>query len=333
VALLELRDLVVRFGDDVAVDRISMSLERGETLGIVGESGCGKTVTARAIMGLLPKNASLSGSIRYDGKELVHASEELRRSVRGAEIAMIFQEPMTALNPVLTIGYQIAEGVLAHRDVSKKEARAIALEMLQKVGIAAPEQRLDEYPHQLSGGMRQRAMIAMALAMGPKVLLADEPTTALDVTVQAQILQLIARLRAEHGMAMVMITHDLTVVAESCDRMVVMYAGRIVEEGPVKRVLEAPLHPYTRGLLRSIPGAERRARLEAIPGVVPSLRMLPSGCRFHPRCARAEERCSTESPELAAESERGRKGRQADDRVSDRERAAVACFFPGEDRP
>jgi peptide/nickel transport system ATP-binding protein len=314
MTLLELRDLVVRFGDAVAVDRISLALEPGETLGIVGESGCGKTVTARAIMGLLPRNASCAGSIRYDGKELIGASEEVRRSVRGAQIAMIFQEPMTALNPVLSIGYQIAEGVLAHRRVSKKEARAIALEMLKKVAITLPEQRLDEYPHQLSGGMRQRVMIAMALAMGPRVLLADEPTTALDVTVQAQILELIARLKQETGMAVVMITHDLGVVRESCDRMVVMYAGRIVEEGPVARVLESPLHPYTRGLLRSLPGGERRARLQAIPGAVPSLSALPAGCHFHPRCSRAEDRCRTESPSLEPSEDR-----------------KVACFFPGED--
>ena len=313
--MLEISDLTVRFGDAIAVDRISFSLGKGETLGIVGESGCGKTVTARAIMGLLPRNATCEGSIRYDGRELIGASEEVRRSVRGAQIAMIFQEPTTALNPVLSIGYQIAEGVLAHQKISKREAREISLSMLKKVGIPAPERRLDEYPHQLSGGMRQRAMIAMALAMGPRVLLADEPTTALDVTVQAQILDLIGKLRAD-GMALVMITHDLAVVAQSCDRVVVMYAGRIVEEGPVERVFSSPLHPYTRGLLRSIPTGERKARLTAIPGMVPSSGSLPSGCRFHPRCSRAEEKCSSESPSL--------------ERIEEDRKAA--CFFPGEDR-
>jgi oligopeptide/dipeptide ABC transporter ATP-binding protein len=314
-ALLEIRDLVVRFGGAAAVDGISLSLAPGETLGIVGESGCGKTVTARAIMGLLPRNATYEGSVRYQEKELIGAGESERRSVRGAQIAMIFQEPMTSLNPVLTVGYQIAEGVLAHRKMGKKEARSVALEMLRKVGIPGAERRIDEYPHQLSGGMRQRVMIAMALAMGPRVLLADEPTTALDVTVQAQILELIARLRAENGMAVVMITHDLAVVAESCDRVMVMYAGKMVEEGPVARVFAAPLHPYTRGLLRSIPGGERKKRLAAIPGVVPSSGMFPPGCRFHPRCSRAEARCASEAPLLL-------------DHETDRK---VACFFPGED--
>ncbi len=322
-ALLELQGLSVRFavrgGEPLtAVDRISWSIAAGETLGIVGESGCGKTVTARAVMGLLPRNGACEGSIRYGGTELVGASEAVRRSMRGAQIAMIFQEPMTALNPVLTIGYQVAEGVLAHRKITKKEARAIALEMLRKVAIPDPERRLDEYPHQLSGGMRQRAMIAMALAMGPRVLIADEPTTALDVTVQAQILALIRKLQAEDGMAVVMITHDLSVVRESCDRVLVMYAGRVVEESPVARLFAGPLHPYARGLLRSLPGVERAARLEAIPGSVPSLAALPDGCRFHPRCARAEARCAEESPPLDVQPDPERK---------------VACFFPGEDRP
>ena len=313
-ALLEIRDLVVRFEEARAVDRISLAVAPGETLGIVGESGCGKTATARAIMGLLPRNAACEGSIRYDGKELIGASEDVRRSVRGAQIAMIFQEPMTALNPVLTVGYQIAEGVLAHRKVKKKEARAIALEMMKKVGIPGPERRIDEYPHQLSGGMRQRVMIAMALAMGPRVLLADEPTTALDVTVQAQILDLIARLQQDTEMAVVLITHDLAVVSETCDRVLVMYAGKIVEEGPVERVFAAPLHPYTQGLLASIPSG-KGGRLRAIPGAVPSAVSLPSGCRFHPRCARAEARCSAESPALEPNDDR-----------------KVACFFPGGDR-
>jgi peptide/nickel transport system ATP-binding protein len=309
--MLEVQDLTVRFGAAAAVDRISFSIAEGEMVALVGESGSGKTVTARAILRLLPSSASIGGAVRFLGRDLVALESHELREVRGAQVGMIFQEPMTALNPVLTVGYQIAEAVEAHRKVSRKERKAIAIEMMRRVGIPSPETRVHEYPHQLSGGLRQRAMIAMALAMGPKLLLADEPTTALDVTVRAQILALLDRLRRETGMAILFITHDLAVVAETCDRILVMYAGSIVEEGRVSDVLAAPRHPYTQGLLRSIP-KEGERRLHPIPGAVPSIADRPAGCRFRPRCERAEDRCR-EEPQLVA--------------VGDRK---VACFFPVE---
>jgi oligopeptide/dipeptide ABC transporter ATP-binding protein len=295
--LLDIRNLVTAFhtpaGRVPAVDGVSLALERGTTLGLVGESGCGKSVTAMSVLGLVAAPGVVeSGEILLDGPagpvDLVRLAEPQLRSIRGGRIGMIFQEPMTSLNPVFTIGDQVAEVVMLHRRVSRGEARARALEMLRLVRIADPEQRLDEYPHQLSGGMRQRVMIAMALACEPDLVIADEPTTALDVTIQAQILDLLADLRRRLGTAILLITHDLGVVAETCDEVAVMYAGRIVERAPATRLFARPLHPYTIGLLaaRPQPGAAG-PRLRTIPGSVPSPREFPAGCRFHPRCAYA----------------------------------------------
>ena len=295
--LLDIRNLVTAFhtpaGRVPAVDGVSLALERGTTLGLVGESGCGKSVTAMSVLGLVAAPGVVeSGGILLDGPagpvDLVRLAEPQLRSIRGGRIGMIFQEPMTSLNPVFTIGDQVAEVVMLHRRVSRGEARARALEMLRLVRIADPEQRLDEYPHQLSGGMRQRVMIAMALACEPDLVIADEPTTALDVTIQAQILDLLADLRRRLGTAILLITHDLGVVAEACDEVAVMYAGRIVERAPAARLFARPLHPYTIGLLaaRPQPGAAG-PRLRTIPGSVPSPREFPAGCRFHPRCAYA----------------------------------------------
>ena len=295
--LLDIRNLVTAFhtpaGRVPAVDGVSLALERGTTLGLVGESGCGTSVTAMSVLGLVAAPGVVeSGGILLDGPagpvDLVRLAEPQLRSIRGGRIGMIFQEPMTSLNPVFTIGDQVAEVVMLHRHVSRGEARARALEMLRLVRIADPEQRLDEYPHQLSGGMRQRVMIAMALACEPDLVIADEPTTALDVTIQAQILDLLADLRRRLGTAILLITHDLGVVAETCDEVAVMYAGRIVERAPAARLFARPLHPYTIGLLaaRPQPGAAG-PRLRTIPGSVPSPREFPAGCRFHPRCAYA----------------------------------------------
>ncbi|MCC7271373.1 MAG: ABC transporter ATP-binding protein [Alphaproteobacteria bacterium] len=290
-----------------AVDGLSFSVGRGETLCIVGESGCGKSVSALSVMRLLPPPPAcrVEGSVRLDGREILALSEAEMRSIRGNTISMIFQEPMTSLNPVVTIGYQIAEAVRQHEGRSWAEGYARALEMLRLVRIPEAESRLKQYPHQLSGGMRQRVMIAMALACRPKVLLADEPTTALDVTIQAQILELMRELQEETGTAIVLITHDLGVVAEMARRVVVMYAGRKVEEATVDDLFDRPAHPYTVGLMGSIPqlgssveeGAARR-RLAEIPGIVPSLRAMPSGCAFAPRCPLATERCRAEMPPL-----------------------------------
>jgi len=297
------RDGIVR-----AVDGVSYSLHAGETLGVVGESGCGKSVTAMSVLRLLPSPPAVvaGGEIRYRGTNLLAVDEPRMRSIRGNEISMIFQDPMTSLNPVLTIGDQIAEAVLLHQGVGRKAARARAVEMLQRVNIPEPARRANEYPHQFSGGMRQRAMIALALACNPKVLIADEPTTALDVTIQAQIIELMQKLKRELGTAIVMITHDLGVVAEVCERVVVMYAGRKVEEAPVERLFASPLHPYTRGLLASMPrletvaGAHRapRHRLAEIPGMVPSLKTEIPGCSFAPRCAHATSVCGERAPAL-----------------------------------
>ncbi|RMF22713.1 MAG: ABC transporter ATP-binding protein [Deltaproteobacteria bacterium] len=304
-SLLEVRDLTTAFygerGRAVAVDGVSLEIAAGETLGLVGESGCGKSVTALSIMRLVPDPPGRieGGSIRFDGRDLLELPEPAMRKIRGGEIAMIFQEPMTSLNPVFTIGYQIAEAVRIHLGMSKREAYAEAVRMLELVEIPDPAKRVRDYPHQLSGGMRQRVMIAMALSCNPRLLIADEPTTALDVTIQAQILDLLASLRERLGMAMMLITHDLGVVAEHADRLVVMYAGRVVEEGPVRDVLESPAHPYTRGLLASQPEFGRIGEpLETIPGMVPSLWDLPSGCRFRERCALAEPRCAEIDPGL-----------------------------------
>jgi peptide/nickel transport system ATP-binding protein len=291
MALLEVEDLKVHFETDdglvKAVDGLSYSVDRGQTLGIVGESGSGKSVSSLTVMGLTrSRNARISGSIRFDGKELINASDEELRKIRGDDIAMIFQDPLSSLHPFYKVGAQIAEGVLTHRDVSKAQARDRAIEMLGLVGIPEPHKRADAYPHEFSGGMRQRAMIAMALANDPKLLIADEPTTALDVTVQAQILELIERLQSEFDTAVVVITHDLGVVAEVADDIAVMYAGRIAEKANVDTMFAAPEHPYTWGLLSSIPKLDSPPgeELVPIPGRPPSLINLPGGCSFHPRC-------------------------------------------------
>jgi len=290
-----------------AVDGVSFSLASGETLAIVGESGCGKSVTALSVLRLVPDPPGriVGGSARLDGIDLIGLDETAMRAIRGNQISMIFQEPMTSLNPVMTIGRQISEALILHQRLSRTAAMRRATEMLQLVGIPEPKQRVKEYPHQLSGGMRQRAMIAMALACNPKVLIADEPTSALDVTIQAQILALIGRLQQELGTAVMLITHDLGVVAETAERVIVMYAGRKVEEAPVAALFAEPLHPYTRGLLSSIPrlpsfaGRQQAAsveRLQEIPGIVPALSNLPPGCTFAPRCAFASELCRQDYP-------------------------------------
>jgi peptide/nickel transport system ATP-binding protein len=307
--VLEVEDLQTCFytrnGLIRAVDGVSFALKRGETLAIVGESGCGKSVTALSIMRLIadPPGRVVGGCVKLDGVDLFSLDEDAMRAIRGNHISMIFQEPMTSLNPVMTIGRQIAESFLLHQDLSRRAARARAVEMLQLVGIPEPGQRIREYPHQLSGGMRQRAMIAMALACNPKVLIADEPTSALDVTIQAQILELAAKLQREFGTAMVLITHDLGVVAETAERVIVMYAGRKVEEATVGDLFAGPLHPYTRGLMDSIPRLalmrgeeEGRERLREIPGIVPPLTNLPPGCAFAPRCAFADDMCQSRYP-------------------------------------
>jgi peptide/nickel transport system ATP-binding protein len=310
-AILQVHDLHTQFNtlDGVvrAVDGVSFELARGETLGIVGESGCGKSVTALSILRLIPPETGriAAGSIRFEGEELTALGEEAMKRLRGHRIAMIFQEPMTSLNPVLTVGTQIAENVVRHLGVSWRAARDRAGEMLDLVRIADARRRLDEYPHQLSGGMRQRVMIAMALSCDPQVLIADEPTTALDVTIQAQILDLMLELKEKTGTAIVLITHDLGVVAETTQRVVVMYAGRKVEEAPVEVLFEEPLHPYTRGLMRAIPrldieadAAGTRPRLQEIPGLVPILTRPIVGCAFAPRCGFATDRCRVEPPPI-----------------------------------
>ncbi|HEX7051241.1 MAG TPA: ABC transporter ATP-binding protein [Longimicrobiales bacterium] len=304
--LLEVIDLRTYFetesGVARAVDGVSFSLEAGEMLGIVGESGSGKSVTSLSLMRLVPEppgRIQPGSSVRFKGEDLLAAPEERMRRIRGNDIAMIFQEPMTSLNPVYPVGDQIVESLRFHRGSGKREARARAIELLRLVGIAAPEQRVDAYPHQLSGGMRQRVMIAMALACEPDLLIADEPTTALDVTIQAQILELLAELRERLGMAVILITHDLGVVAEVCDRVVVMYGGRIMEEGRVDDIFADPRHPYTRGLLRAIPRLDRPVeRLAVIPGTVPSPVAWPVACRFHPRCPYGWDLCVEAEPPL-----------------------------------
>jgi peptide/nickel transport system ATP-binding protein len=302
--LLDVRALHTHFESDEgiarAVDGISFSLCPGRTLGLVGESGCGKSVTALSILRLVaPPGRIVSGAIVYKGQDLLAISERAMRHVRGKEIAMIFQEPMTSLNPVFTIGSQIAEAIRLHQGLGRAATRARVIEALRLVEMPEPERRADSYPHELSGGMRQRAMIAMALACEPNLLIADEPTTALDVTIQAQILDLLRGLRERLGMAMLLITHDLGVVAEQADDVAVMYAGRIVEQGSVLDVFERPLHPYTIALMEAVGrlGGDRRY-LEALPGTVPSLLRLPSGCRFRDRCARAIDRCAGIDPPL-----------------------------------
>ncbi|MFQ5802054.1 MAG: ABC transporter ATP-binding protein [Candidatus Methylomirabilales bacterium] len=306
-ALLTVEDLHTHFfteeGVVRAVDGVSLSIRPGETLGLVGESGCGKTVTALSILRLIPDPPGriVSGTISLEGRDLVRLAEEEIREIRGRAISMIFQEPMTSLNPVFTVGEQVAEGIRHHQKVSNREAKDRAIEVLRRVKIPDPVRRAQEYPHQLSGGMRQRVMIAMALALNPKLLIADEPTTALDVTIQAQILELLLALKEEMHMAVLLITHDLGVVAETAERVVVMYAGRVVEEASVQQLFDNPLHPYTHGLLESLPKLEPgkgRQRLMAIPGLVPNLLDLPRGCKFAPRCSKVITDCWPTEPAL-----------------------------------
>ncbi len=301
--ILQIRDLRTSFvtsaGIVRAVDGVSFDVRPGEIFGLVGESGCGKSATCRSIIRLLPSHATTEGEVLLHGEDLLTAGAEAMRQVRGGEISMIFQDPMSALNPVLSVGEQVTEAVQAHRGFRRRAAWARALELLRLVGIPAPERRLREYPFQFSGGMRQRVLIAIALAGEPNVLLADEPTTALDVTIQDQILKLIVRLQRELGMSVILVSHDLAVIAQVCQRVAVMYAGQIVEQGEVRTVLRAPRHPYTMGLLASLPGTGARERyLHPIAGAPPSLLDPPPGCRFHPRCAYAVEQCRSWTPEL-----------------------------------
>ncbi len=308
--LLRIEGLKTHFRTDAgwlhAVDGVDLDVDAGETLGIVGESGCGKSVTARTVMRLVdvPPGRIVAGRVLWQGRDLLALSDAAMRRVRAKEIAMVFQEPMTSLNPVLTIGEQIAESVRLHDGASRRDALDRAVQMLARVRIPTPERRVRDYPHQFSGGMRQRVMIAIALACNPKLLIADEPTTALDVTIQAQILDLLGELQAEFGMAVVLITHAMGVVAETCERVVVMYAGRVVEEAPAAALFGHPRHPYTQGLIRSIPridtAATHKARLATIGGTVPQLVAPPPGCRFAPRCAWAIPACTAADPPLRA---------------------------------
>jgi len=318
--LLQVKNLQTSFftpeGEVRAIDGISFEIAEGKTLGLVGESGCGKSVTSLSIMRLIqsPPGKIVGGEIIYRGKDLLKLGKEEMRKIRGNEISMIFQEPMTSLNPVFTVGNQIGEAIKLHQGLGKKETRAKTIEMLRLVKIADPESRVDAYPHQLSGGMRQRVMIAMALSCNPSLLIADEPTTALDVTIQAQILELMKELQVEIGMALLLITHDLGVVAEQANDVAIMYAGKIVEKTSAPALFARPLHPYTVGLLHSLPGAggAKKKRLDAIPGMVPSPLHLPSGCRFRDRCPKAADLCVQKEPELV-EKEPGH---------------MVACHFP-----
>ena len=316
--LLEVRDLVVEFetprGTVRAIDGVSFSIAPGATLGLVGESGCGKSVTSLAILRLLDGNARIrSGSIRFEGRDLLALPEDGMRKLRGARVAMIFQEPSTSLNPVFTVGAQVAEALRLHRGLSRADAWSGAVDLLRMVEIPDAERRARSYPHEMSGGMKQRVMIAMAISCEPALLIADEPTTALDVTIQAQILDLLRSLKDRLGMSLLLITHDLGVVAAEADEVAIMYAGRIVEQAPATELFAAPAHPYAQALLASLPRLEHRARrLTAIPGRVPDLLALPSGCRFRDRCPRAEERCAKDDPLLHALAPQ----------------RAVACHFP-----
>ncbi|MEV5931703.1 ABC transporter ATP-binding protein [Streptomyces sp. NPDC052079] len=303
--LLEVRDLHVEFhtrdGVAKAVNGVSYGVEAGETLAVLGESGSGKSVTAQAVMGILdmPPGRITGGEVVFRGRDLLRLKEDERRRIRGAELAMIFQDALSSLNPVLSVGDQLGEMFTVHRGMSRKEARAKAVELMDRVRIPAARERVRQYPHQFSGGMRQRIMIAMALALEPALIIADEPTTALDVTVQAQIMDLLAELRREYRMGLVLITHDLGVVADVADRIAVMYAGRIVESAPVHDIYKAPAHPYTRGLLESIPRLDREGQeLYAIRGLPPNLMHIPPGCAFHPRCPLARDICRTQEPPL-----------------------------------
>jgi oligopeptide/dipeptide ABC transporter ATP-binding protein len=304
--LIQVENLCTSFftpeGEVRAIDGVSFEIGEGKTLGMVGESGCGKSVTSLSIMRLIPSPPGkiVGGEILYRGRDLLKLSNEEMRKIRGNEISMVFQEPMTSLNPVFTVGNQIGEAIRLHQGLGAKETRQKTIEMLRLVKIADPESRVDSYPHQLSGGMRQRVMIAMALSCHPSLLIADEPTTALDVTIQAQILELMKELQQKMGMALLLITHDLGVVAERADDVAIMYAGKVVERARAGEIFTRPLHPYTVGLLNSLPGtgAKKKKRLDAIPGVVPSPLRLPSGCRFRDRCSRAAEMCAESEPQL-----------------------------------
>lgn len=319
--LIQVSDLVVEFSTEDgmvrAVDGVSFDVYPNETVGIVGESGCGKTVTGLSLLRLIPSPPGriVSGQIKFLGQDLVELSDAEMRKIRGHDISMIFQEPMTALNPVFTIGNQMIDVLKRHRGLTRQQARTAAIDMLDKVGIPAPADRIDEYPHQLSGGMRQRVMIAMALSCDPKLLIADEPTTALDVTTQAQVLEQINRLQEEFHMAVILITHDLGVVAETCGRAIVMYCGQVVENTPIEQLFASPRHPYTGGLLNSIPKVrgDRPAELPIIPGRVPDLLHLPRGCRFADRCNRVAQKCHESIPPLSWSADR---------------KASVACYDP-----
>jgi oligopeptide/dipeptide ABC transporter ATP-binding protein len=323
--LIEVKNLRTSFftpeGEVRAVDGVSLEIGEGKTLGLVGESGCGKSVTSLSIMRLVPSPPGriVGGEILYRGRDLLKLSNEEMRKMRGNEISMIFQEPMTSLNPVFTVGNQIGEAIRLHQGLGKRETRAKTIEMLRLVKIADAEARVDAYPHQLSGGMRQRVMIAMALSCNPSLLIADEPTTALDVTIQAQILELMKELQQRMGMALLLITHDLGVVAERADEVAIMYAGKIVERASAQAIFARPFHPYTVGLLNSLPGtgAKKKKRLDAIPGVVPSPLHLPNGCRFRDRCPKAQTICAETEPPLV-EKEPGH---------------FVACYFPENSEP
>lgn len=309
--ILKIENLHTHFftekGEVPAVDGVDLYINPGEVLGVVGESGCGKSVTSLSVLKLVPNPPGriVDGRILFKGRDIVPMKEREMRKIRGNAVSMIFQEPMTSLNPLFTVGQQIIETVRLHQGVSKKEAREHAIDMLRKVGIPRPESIIDEYPHQLSGGMRQRVMIAMSISCNPELLIADEPTTALDVTIQAQILDLIRRLNEEQGTAVMMITHDLGVVAEMCHRVAVMYAGKVVEEGPVRDIFKNPLHPYTQGLIASVPRMdETRERLYSIPGNVPILSTTMQGCRFAPRCPHVMDICRRSLPELTLQDDR-----------------------------
>ena len=319
--LLSVRNLIIefttRYGPVRAVDGISFDVYPNETLGIVGESGCGKTVTGLSLLRLIPSPPGriVAGEILLQGRDLTKLSENEMQSLRGDEISMIFQEPMTALNPVLTVGTQMVDVLMRHRQLTRKQAKAEATGMLSKVGIPVPHKRINEYPHEMSGGMRQRVMIAMALSCSPKLLIADEPTTALDVTTQAQVLEQIVELQDEFQMAVILITHDLGVVAETCQRALVMYCGEIIERADIESLFENPQHPYSRGLLDSIPKLreEKLDELPIIPGMVPDLLHLPAGCRFADRCSRVTDECRLQRPHLDAQAPGP---------------SAVACFHP-----
>ncbi len=324
--LIQVKNLQVSFftpeGEVRAIDGVSFEIGAGKTLGLVGESGCGKSVTSLSIMRLIPSPPGkiVGGEVLYRGRDLLKLNNEEMRKIRGNEISMIFQEPMTSLNPVFTVGNQVGEAIKLHQGLGKRETREKTIEMLRLVKIADPESRVDSYPHQLSGGMRQRVMIAMALSCNPSLLIADEPTTALDVTIQAQILELMKELQQKIGMALLLITHDLGVVAEQADDVAIMYAGKVVERSSARAIFNRPFHPYTVGLLNSLPGAagQKKKRLDAIPGVVPSPLALPGGCRFRDRCPKAVDACAQSEPQLVA--------REAGH--------TVACYFPhSEERP